>query len=91
MSPRLYCGSLVPIAKEHSLYSVEAPEGVWRLKPSRGHSRTHLAILPQGECCSSNVLLGQTSHTHYPKLELLGPGKTVLLEPNAKVAWCPLN
>lgn len=62
-----------------------------KLKPSRGNSGTHSAILPQGECRSFHVLLGQSSHTCYPKLELLGLGKTVLPEPNAEVPGLRLN
>lgn len=80
MSPGLYCGLLVPIAKDYSLQ----PWGLLgeyggKLKHTRGYSRAHSSILPQGMCYSFYVPLGpveHTAHTYYPTPELLGPSKT---------------
>lgn len=85
MSPGLYCGSLVPIAKECSLQSVESLEGVWRQVEALRQQDTCIHFV-QGMWCSSYVSLGQSSHTYYPNLELLGPGETVFPELNAKMA-----
>lgn len=49
------------------------------MKHTWGYSRTHLSIIPR-VCAAVSVFhwaqLEHIIHTYYPKLELLGPGKT---------------
>lgn len=59
MSPGLFCGLLVPIAKEYSLqpWSLLGEYG-GKLKHTWGYSRAHSSILPPGMYYSVYVPLG---------------------------------
>lgn len=56
-----------------------------------GATAEHIIHLAPGYVLQFLCSTEPTAHTYYPKPELLGPGKTVLPELNAKMPWSPLE